>query len=350
MISFIIPAYNEERLIGSTLDAVLDAAGQSGEEFEVIVVNDASTDRTKEIAIEKGARLIDVSNRQISKTRNAGAKAAVGELLIFVDADTIVTALAVSQALAALKGGAIGGGALFRFTGNVPFHGILMLLTFKLVARISNLAGGAFLFCRREEFEKAGGYDETIFAAEDVGLCASLKRTGRFVLIREQVETSGRRMSALSGLEMLVLMIKIPLLGKRYVGRRENVEGIWYEGGRQKELLEPKGIGPFLSSLLVVILLLGLLSLPLWLVPWPEFLRASPLMEVKKWILIVLAHFGLLLFPLGWMVIREIMVTKRLKTQLGQLLVLLLCCYFGGRSALGVLWFWQEMVGSFVGS
>src|SRR5688572_21460895 len=95
MISFIIPAYNEELLLGRTLRALDDAARGLGEPFEIIVVDDASTDRTADVAREHGARVVSVNRRQIAATRNAGAREASGELLFFIDADTVVTAAAV---------------------------------------------------------------------------------------------------------------------------------------------------------------------------------------------------------------------------------------------------------------
>ena len=74
---------------------------RAGEPYEVIVVVDASTDRTHEIALRHGARVVPVNFRQIAATRNAGGRSAVGELLFFVDADTVVTTLAVRAAVRA---------------------------------------------------------------------------------------------------------------------------------------------------------------------------------------------------------------------------------------------------------
>src|SRR5262249_46077851 len=114
MISFIIPAHNEEALLGRTLSALHEAARALGEPYEVIVANDASTDRTGAIALEHGARMVAIDRRQIAATRNAGARAAAGELLVFVDADTVVTRRVVRAAVRALRGGAVGGGCSVR--------------------------------------------------------------------------------------------------------------------------------------------------------------------------------------------------------------------------------------------
>ena len=71
MISFIIPAYNEEAVLGATLDSILSAVEAAHMPFEIIVVDDASTDRTAEIARSKGARVVRVHKRQIAAVRNA---------------------------------------------------------------------------------------------------------------------------------------------------------------------------------------------------------------------------------------------------------------------------------------
>jgi glycosyltransferase involved in cell wall biosynthesis len=78
MISFVVPAYNEERLVGRTLEALRDAARAVAEPYELIVVDDGSVDETAAIADAKGARVVRVQFRHIARTRNAGAHAAVG--------------------------------------------------------------------------------------------------------------------------------------------------------------------------------------------------------------------------------------------------------------------------------
>jgi len=90
MISFIVPAYNEERLLGHTLASIHAAAHVLSRPYEIVVVDDASTDSTVAIARQGGARVVSVRLRQIAGTRNAGARAARGSILIFVDADTLV--------------------------------------------------------------------------------------------------------------------------------------------------------------------------------------------------------------------------------------------------------------------
>ena len=95
LLSFVVPAHDEEALIGDTLRTLRASADAAGASYEIIVVNDASTDRTAAIAAAAGARVVDVNVRQIGAARNAGAKVASGETLVFVDADTWVPVEAI---------------------------------------------------------------------------------------------------------------------------------------------------------------------------------------------------------------------------------------------------------------
>jgi glycosyltransferase involved in cell wall biosynthesis len=74
MISFVVPAHNEQACLGRTLQAIHDAARATGEPYEVIVVVDASTDATADVARKAGAIVVPVNHRQIAATRNAADK------------------------------------------------------------------------------------------------------------------------------------------------------------------------------------------------------------------------------------------------------------------------------------
>src|SRR5262249_26436414 len=126
VISFVIPAWNEEANLPRTLRAIHGAARASAEPYEIVVADDGSDDRTGEIAVAGGARVVRVAHRQIAATRNSGARAARGEVLVFVDADTAIDAEVLRGALAALRGGAVGGGAGVRFDGRVPLYARLL--------------------------------------------------------------------------------------------------------------------------------------------------------------------------------------------------------------------------------
>src|SRR3990172_9085891 len=99
MISFIVPAHNEQASLGPTLEDIHKAARAVGQPYEIFVVDDASTDATPQIAAQNNARVVSVNHRQIAATRNSGARAAQGERLFFVDADTTANPIAVAAAL-----------------------------------------------------------------------------------------------------------------------------------------------------------------------------------------------------------------------------------------------------------
>ena len=120
MLSIVIPAHDEAEVVESAVRAAASAAKQTQDPFEVIVVDDASTDSTGAIAEAAGARVIKIAARQIAGARNAGAAAARGEMLIFVDADTLVNAAVVRAAVEAMRGGALGGGADVKFDEPIP--------------------------------------------------------------------------------------------------------------------------------------------------------------------------------------------------------------------------------------
>jgi glycosyltransferase involved in cell wall biosynthesis len=227
VLSFVVPAYNEELLIARTLAALTEAGAALDEPFEIVVADDASTDRTAAIAREHGARVVPVQHRQIAATRNAGARAATGEWLVFVDADTAVTSGAVRGALEAMRAGAAGGGSAFRFDGRVPRFGRVMQRIAVPLYRALGLASGCFLFCTRRAFETVGGFDERLFAAEEAAMSRALHRAGRFVVLREAVVTSGRRLRTYSGRELLGLLARLLFSGERGLRTREGKE-LWY--------------------------------------------------------------------------------------------------------------------------
>lgn len=233
MISFIIPAYNEEEFLGRTLEALHAAATGLGEPFEIIVADDASTDRTAAIARKHGAQVVTVAHRQIAATRNSGARGATGELLIFIDADTCVTPGAVAAAVRAMRGGAAGGGCVFRFDGVLPLYGRLLATVAVPLYRALGLASGCFLFCTRAAFESAGGFDERLFGAEEAAFSRALRRQGPFVVLRESVTTSGRKLRAHSAREVLGLLARLALTGPKSLRRREGLE-LWY-GERRRD-------------------------------------------------------------------------------------------------------------------
>jgi glycosyltransferase involved in cell wall biosynthesis len=224
-LSIIIPAHNEEVLLAATLDALAIAVRDAGIDVEIVVVDDGSTDRTAEIAQSRGARVVAVDVRQIAAARNAGARAARGDLLLFVDADTIVPAPLLRDAVAALGGGAVGGGAGVAFDAAAPRWAHRAVASVSWVLRTARWAAGCFVFARRDAFERVGGFDERYFASEEIHLSRALKRHGRFVILPGRVITSARKAEQYSLWRSLWLTLRMARPGS--LKRREGLE-FWY--------------------------------------------------------------------------------------------------------------------------
>ena len=181
MISLIVPAYNEERYLPRLLDSV-DAAAAAyraeGGELEVVVADNGSTDGTARVAAGRGCRVVPAVPRAIAAVRNAGARAARGEIVAFVDADARIhprTFHEISRLLAdeRVVGGATGV-SLDRWSLGIAATWAVMVP----LVWITGFDTGV-VFCRRGDFDAAGGYDETLRVAEDVAFLLALWRLGR---------------------------------------------------------------------------------------------------------------------------------------------------------------------------
>lgn len=230
VLSFIVPAYNEEFELPRTLDSIRGAAGDR--QHEIVVVDDASTDRTAEIAREAGATLVSINRRQIAAARNAGARAAHGDVLFFVDADTRINRKHVIGALAALDAGCAGGGARVRVEDGIPFWARVGLYFFCALYFALNFGAGAFLFTTRKNFEATGGLDESLFIGEEVYFSLALRKLGRFKILNEPITTSGRKLRMYSAAQILAHCFRVFLKGPR-VARSRTGLGIWYDGKRE---------------------------------------------------------------------------------------------------------------------
>ncbi len=231
MISFVVPAYNEQHELPGTLAAIRDAA--EDRPFETIVVDDGSTDATVAVAERAGARVISISRRHIAAARNAGGRAATGDILFFVDADTRINQAQVDGAMAALQRGFSGGSARVAVDGFVPLWGRIFVRTFCALYFGLNFGAGAFLFTTRRNFEVIGGFDEQYFIGEEVYFSLALRRLGRFKVLREPVLTSGRKLRMYSAREILTRSFAIIIRGPSGARSRGRRLDLWYQGKRE---------------------------------------------------------------------------------------------------------------------
>jgi glycosyltransferase involved in cell wall biosynthesis len=232
LLSFIIPAFNEERYLAATLTALNEAATITTMAHETIVVDDGSTDATSDIAAAHGAQVVRVEHRHIAATRNAGARHAQGRILIFIDADTLIDPAVLRAALDTLEGGAVGGGATVKLNGKPVWHERWAAATFTWLLRQWKIAPGCFIFCTRTAFDAAQGFDETYFAAEDIAISRALSRQGRFVILREAVTTSDRKLRTFTLRDHFGLLLRMAIFGRQVLYSRKNLK-IWYEDRRK---------------------------------------------------------------------------------------------------------------------
>ena len=239
--ALIVPAWNEEAVIAQTVGQLRTVAEELGRPYELVVVDDASSDRTAELAEAAGARVVRVEKRQIAAVRNAGAAATTAPWLVFVDADTWLPETVLRNALLELDAGAVGGGSRVSFDGRGHPLAEGFFELFKVLWYSQELAAGCFLFARRDAFEAAGGFDERWFAGEEYWLSRALKAQGRFAFLREEVVSSARKQRAGHGIGMLVRLLGLTVLflaGVRRPLQSRKHLGFWYDGTREGKALD----------------------------------------------------------------------------------------------------------------
>jgi len=213
-VSFVIPAHNESAYLKKTLNQINQSASALQLNYEVIVVDDASTDDTSSIAESNGAQALRVDLRNIGAVRNAGAKEARNTCLFFVDADTLLPEKTLRQSLDAICNGAAGGGAhvVIDRIDEVQWTKLFLYYLVRLLWQtIGGWAAGCFMYCRRDLFEHFGGFDEEYFAAEELFFSRNVKAHGRFKIVRHPVVTSSRKFHSFSTQE-LVRFVLLPLV------------------------------------------------------------------------------------------------------------------------------------------
>ncbi|MDE2079239.1 MAG: glycosyltransferase family 2 protein [Patescibacteria group bacterium] len=207
-LSFVIPAYNEEGYLSACLKSVQKEITESGVDAEIIVVNNASTDKTAEVARSfKDVRVVDEPRKGLSQARQTGFAASSGELIANIDADTIVPPGWIKKVLKAFTQN----GRLAALSGpyiyyDLPWYVGMMVRLFYIVGYAvyaigyglfgfgAMLQGGNFIV-RRTSLEKAGGFDLSVsFYGEDTAVARRLANVGRvWWTFNLYMYTSGRR-------------------------------------------------------------------------------------------------------------------------------------------------------------
>ena len=239
-LSIIIPAFNEEKLLGRCLTSVATAAAALQAqrwEHEVIVCDNNSTDRTAAIARAAGARVVFEPINQIGRARNTGARAATGDWLLFLDGDSFPSpALFAELASALADKRVLGGGAMVEMEGYAG-PAVWLARLWNALSRLTRWAPGGFLFCETAAFRELGGFNEDLFVSEEIDLSQRLKRQARargrrlVILRRHRLTTSARKLHLYSRQEFWTFTKRY--LRNPFRAQRDRAAcPIWYDGRR----------------------------------------------------------------------------------------------------------------------
>ncbi|MCR5817401.1 MAG: glycosyltransferase [Ruminococcus sp.] len=180
----VIPAHNEEKYIGRCLRAIRSAAKYvAGDSVEIIVVANRCTDKTAAIARHYGAKVLENNDKCIAAVRNTGVYAASGEIVVTIDADSLMTKHSLCEIKQKLQSGRyIGGGANPRF--DRASLGIAMSTLYvaanllPVMIKNGGYLSGAMFWLYKADFEAVGGFDETLVSLEDMDFAKRLKAHG----------------------------------------------------------------------------------------------------------------------------------------------------------------------------
>ena len=213
------------------------ANDRGGISNEIIVVDNNSTDSTATLAARAEARVVFEPINQIARARNAGAAAAKGDWLLFVDADSQLSPELLADIYRLIDdGGSVGCGSAIRMD-NIPRWAQAMLQAWNGLSRMTRWAAGALFLCRRDAFEAVGGFNQNLYAAEEIDLSQRLKKWGkarglRFRILRDHpLETSGRKLVLYTRAELLGQLLRLCLHPWRSLRDKSRL-ALWYDGRR----------------------------------------------------------------------------------------------------------------------
>jgi len=189
MISVVIPAFNEEEGLPTMLRGLLRMSGQ----YEVLLVDGGSRDKTVEIALQHTCVQVLSAPKGRASQMNAGAKQAQGEWLLFLHADTFLPEDALTRLNGLEKDARVeAGGFLHRFSGSDWRLQMISALDNFRCLRSRVIYGDQAIFIRRALFERLGGFPE-VQILEDVAFCRKLLSVTTPVLLSPPVVTDARK-------------------------------------------------------------------------------------------------------------------------------------------------------------
>src|SRR3989338_2488141 len=208
-LSIVIPAFNEERCLPRILDSI---KAQNFKDYEVIVVDDCSKDKTRTIAKSYGHKVFTVFCKGPGKARNNGALKACGDMLLFLDADSILPNSFIMDSVCEIKQRGLSSATVSIIPLSEKVVDKLFYLFYnswqKIVQYFNPHAAGVCIFIKRDIFEKLNGFDLTITFAEDHDLAKRSRRYGKFRVINStKIYNDVRRFNKERRLKIAVIMV-----------------------------------------------------------------------------------------------------------------------------------------------
>lgn len=238
--SVLVPAFNEAQGLAATLAAVraaMTAFETRGWATELIVCDNNSTDATADLARAAGASVVFEPVNQIARARNRAAAAATGDWLVFVDADSQPSAALFTEVADRIAGGRVLAGGATVTMDDPRRWAQLMVAGWNWTSRLTRWAAGSFIYVRADVFRAVGGFNQALYASEEIDLFRRLKRAARRaglgigILHRHPLHTSARKLRLYTWREMAVFMLRTALSGGRTL-RRPDECFVWYDGRR----------------------------------------------------------------------------------------------------------------------
>ena len=199
--SVVVSALDEQADLARSLRAITRAAQAIRTQAEVVVVVGDCDAAHARFAASAGASVIEVGRPNLAVARNAGAGASSGQILVTIDADRVMSPVAFAEIERLLATGCyVGGGAVQHPERHSLSIDLAMMVT-RLTTYLNGLGGGMY-WCRRDDFDAIGGFDERVDTVDDFDFARRLRahglRTGRrFVNLRQAPVTTSCRQGAL---------------------------------------------------------------------------------------------------------------------------------------------------------
>jgi glycosyltransferase involved in cell wall biosynthesis len=223
--SILIPARNEEKYLPGCLESIKAAAEPFPNQVEIIVALNRCTDRTEQIAQQHRAKVVRDDSRNLARTRNAAARAATGDIIVTIDADSKMTANMLVEIDRLLRTDRyVGGGTMVlpeRWSLGIVTTGIIL----SAVMLRHRVSGGLF-WCLRESFEAIDGFNESWVSVEDLDFAKRLKAHGR---------SKGKRFKTITKAHIVTSCRKFDTFGDWYLVRNPRLVRRIFSGKSQED-------------------------------------------------------------------------------------------------------------------